>query len=564
MKVDWLPWSRRAFDRARAEDTLVLLSIHARWCSWCRLMDETTYADAEVVELVARDYVAVRVDADVRPDLTDRYNMGGWPSTLFLTCDAEILWGATFLPPEQLRPLLRQFRTGFRQHRARILEEVSRREDKIRLIESSAVAGQVDLNEEIVRKTILGIQATFDPVHGGFGRAPKFPMPDSMELLLQALRWTGGRDFEAILRKTLDAMASGRLFDPVEGGFHRYCATAGWGSPQTEKLLEQNAKLARCYLRAWRVFGEARYRQIAERTLEWTMRTLWDPARCSFAIGQEADIDYFGADQARRAARKAPAVDGRCATASNAAMISTLVFAWAILGDAHYLDTARKCLRAVHGGARRPEGGIARLLDNPSSPRGLLRDALGLATASLDVFEASADPADLRDALAIAEGMIGAYWRDAGLVDRVETPDDVGKHAAPRKEIGENAAAADLFLRLATHTEKKFWRDRAAAILSHFPDYAGQYGHGTASYALATARLLSERTEIWLVEAAEDLRRAAVASSGPGRALRIADRAGASAAGLGPDPAAHVVVGAQRLPPARTAAELEDRLVAAE
>lgn len=564
MNIQWQPWSRRAFDRARTDDTLVLLSLHARWCSWCRLMDETTYADPEVVELVSKEYVAVRVDADARPDLTERYNMGGWPSTLFLTPDAEILWGSTFLPPEQLRPLLRQFRTGFQQYRERILEEVARREHKIRLIEASAVTGQVDLNEEIVRRTILGIQATFDPVHGGFGRAPKFPLPDSIELLFQALRQTGGQDFEAILRKTLDAMASGSLFDSVDGGFHRYCTTAGWGAPQTEKLLEDNAKLTRCYLRGWQVFGDPRYLQVAERTLHWTMRTLWDPARSCFANAQVADIEYFGTDARKRATRTAPPVDLRYTTSSNATMISTLVLAWAILGDAHYLETARTCLRALRAGARRPDGGVARILDDPSAPTGLLPDALGLATASLDLFEASADPVELKEALDLAEWVIRTHWRGAGLLDRVETTEDVGKQVAPRKELAQNAAGADLFLRLAAHTAEKSWRDCATKILSHFPDYVGQYGHVTAGYALAVARLLREPAEIWLVEAPEELRRVAVASAGPGRALRIADRAGAVAAGLGPNPAAHVVVGARRLPPARTAAELQERLVVSE
>jgi uncharacterized protein YyaL (SSP411 family) len=564
MKVQWQPWTRGAFDRARAEDTLVFLSVHAKWCSWCRLMDETTYADPEVAELLSKEYVPVRIDADVRPDLTERYNMGGWPSTLFLTADADILWGATFLPPEQLRPLLRQFRSGFQQFRERILEEVARREDKIRLIESSAVTGRVEPTGEIVRKTILGIQMTFDPVHGGFGRAPKFPMPESMELLFQALRWTGGSDFDAILRKTLDAMASRSLFDPVDGGFHRYCTTEGWGAPQTEKLLEENAKLARCYLRGWQAFGEPRYRETAERTLDWAMRTLWEPGKSRFANGQVADIDYFGAEAAKRRTLKAPAVDRTVVTSANAAMVSTLVQSWAILGVGAHLDTARACLDAIRRAARRPEGGIAHLPEDPASETGLLRDPLSLATASLDLFEASGDPTDLEEARKLCEGIARTHGRPSGLVDRVESREDVGKHAAPRKEIAENAAAADLFLRLAAHTEDAAWRGRAADLLAHFPDYLGQYGHVTAGYAIATARLLREPAEIWLVEAPDEVRRAAVASAGPGRAIRIADRAGAAVLGLGPGPAAYVCVGARRLPPARTAAELEDRLVAAD
>jgi uncharacterized protein YyaL (SSP411 family) len=184
-----------------------------------------------------------------------------------------------------------------------------------------------------------------------------------------------------------------------------------------------------------------------------------------------------------------------------------------------------------------------------------------LAGAALDLFEADGDASHLSEAQRLCEELNRRFGSEAGLLDREAGPDDVGKQLAPRREPSENAAAADLFLRLSSHTGVESWSERARLLLEGFPDYIGQYGHGTAVYACAVARLVRHpSTEIWLVDAPDELRRAALAWAAPGRAVRFADRAAAAERGWGDGPAAHVCVGSQVLPPARTRQELEDRL----
>ena len=180
-EVNWHTWSKDAFDEARTTGKPILLSISAVWCHWCHVMDETTYSNQGVIELIKREYVPVRVDNDVRPDINQRYNMGGWPTTAFLTPSGDILTGGTYIAPQEMAGALSQVATFYRTHQAEIATRVL--EGRKRSASTAArSAGEADFAQ--VDAILDAVRNAYDPEFGGFGPAPKFPQTDALALLL--------------------------------------------------------------------------------------------------------------------------------------------------------------------------------------------------------------------------------------------------------------------------------------------------------------------------------------------------------------------------------------------
>src|SRR5437588_290102 len=181
-EINWRPWSQEAFEQARQTGRPILLSISAVWCHWCHVMDETTYSHAGVIDLINREYVPVRVDNDVRPDINQRYNMGGWPTTAFLTSSGDILTGGTYMPPDQMASALMKVADYYRSNQADIASRVL----EARKRAASGVARSAgDLEEGLVDEILDAVRSAYDSEYGGFGNAPKFPQTDAILLLLE-------------------------------------------------------------------------------------------------------------------------------------------------------------------------------------------------------------------------------------------------------------------------------------------------------------------------------------------------------------------------------------------
>src|SRR6185295_8967591 len=277
--VRWYEWSDEAFRKAQAEDKPIVMDLTAPWSHGCKVMNEQTYGDEEVAAALNRDYVPVRVDCDRRPDINDRFNLGGWPTTAFLTPNAELLGGATFVARDQMKQLLVQLKAGYTANRHGIVEEIARRDEKIREALEPQFTGVPQLTMEIFRKTVRGIVATHDSLYGGFGKAPKFPLVPSLRVALQALQETQGPDFRQILTKTLDAMADRGMYDHEQGGFFHYVTNDTWTMARFEKLADDNAGLIRLYLDASLVMSQEKYQAKALHALEWARKRLLDPDR---------------------------------------------------------------------------------------------------------------------------------------------------------------------------------------------------------------------------------------------------------------------------------------------
>ncbi len=294
--VHWYPWGEEALSQARAEDRPILLSVGYSACHWCHVMAHESFEDDTTAAVMNEHFVNVKVDREERPDVDAVYmeavvalsGHGGWPMTVFLTPDGEPFFGGTYYPPEPRHGL-----ASFRQ----VLEAVSeawrdRRDDvgrqAARLVEavrhsSELRASAEPLTEDVLRQAERGLAQAFEPSFGGFGRAPKFPPASVLEFLLQ-------RGEEEMVRRTLDGMALGGMYDLLGGGFHRYSVDDRWLVPHFEKMLYDNALLASAYLHAHAALGEPRYREVCAATLDYVVRELSLPEG-GFASAQDADTD---------------------------------------------------------------------------------------------------------------------------------------------------------------------------------------------------------------------------------------------------------------------------------
>jgi len=292
--VDWLPWGEEALARAREQDKPILLSIGYAACHWCHVMAHESFEDEETAALMNERYVCVKVDREERPDVDGIYmdavvamtGHGGWPLTVFLTPEGEPFLGGTYFPPEPRHglPAFRQVLVSvsdlYRERRDDVARRAQVLVEALEQAASSAPSGE-PLTESLLVDAVRRLEELHDPEWGGFGRAPKFPPASALELLLR-------RGEPEIAVRTLDAMAAGGMYDVVGGGFHRYSVDDRWLVPHFEKMLYDNALLVPAYLHGWLVTGAERYRDVAERTVEYALRDLRLPDG-GFASSQDAD-----------------------------------------------------------------------------------------------------------------------------------------------------------------------------------------------------------------------------------------------------------------------------------
>ena len=376
--MNWLPWTADAFARAARERKPILLSITAAWCRACHEMDRTTYADPEVERLAADRFVAIRVDADCRPDINERYNLGGWPTTAFLTPEGSVIGGGTFVPLDRMPGVLRQVSDAYRGLRGSPRIE-SPREGHRGLrgsprIESPSSVDPAD-DEAAERppavdgeKSLVDtIFATYDGEHGGFGIEPKFPLtaPLRLAMILDAAqpdepdpRW------RAMVERTLDAMREGALRDAADGAFHRYATTRDWQLPHAEKLLDVNAALLTVYTEAFVRYARDADRATAAAVAAFIVSRLGTPRGYA---GSDADAAVYTDSTARATA-------------------ALLAFAEAV----DDLSIARDALARFEGAllvVYKPGQGLA----HTAGVRGLLTDQIAVIDALLTAHDLSGD-----------------------------------------------------------------------------------------------------------------------------------------------------------------------------
>ncbi len=303
--VDWYPWGDEAFERAHAEDKPILLSVGYSACHWCHVMAHESFEDPAVAAVINDLFVNVKVDREERPDVDAVYmeavqamtGHGGWPMTVFLAPDGRPFFGGTYFPPQArgglpgFLDLCRAVHETWNERRDDLLGQA---DDLTASLSRTALlqSGEGMPGPEVLTDAVRSLQAQYDAEWGGFGKAPKFPQAMSHELLLN-LHATGhspGPEVLAMITNSLDAMASGGMYDHLGGGFARYSVDAFWMVPHFEKMLYDQALLARAYLHAWQVTGSAHYRQVLDETIDYVLRDLAHPSGGLFSA-EDADSE---------------------------------------------------------------------------------------------------------------------------------------------------------------------------------------------------------------------------------------------------------------------------------
>ena len=500
--VEWQEWNAAAFDRAQAEGKPILLSISAVWCHWCHVMDRTTYGNPEVAAQINARFIPIRVDNDLRPDINDRYNQGGWPTTVFLTPAGHVIHGATYLPPEQMLALLPQLSDYYATNRDDIHEKVQAALAQER--EKRDGPGGTALPQNATNIALEQMERQYDSRYGGFGFGTKFPHPEALDLLIATFWQTRDPFWQEMATRTLDGMAERRMNDHVEGGFFRYSTDRAWQTPHFEKMSEVNAALIRTYIHAAMVFGIPKYGAVAQRTLGYVLDTLVDPDG-GIRGSQDADEEYYRRDAAGRAQMAAPAVDPRIYTHWSARMASSLLLAHTALMDdprrEEYRAAALRIVDRLLAEAQDDDGGMFHLLtpDGTRGEKGLLADQLWMARAALDAYAHTGDAEYRRQAQRIAAFMLRTLLAPTGFRDRPVDDANLGLLSEPVYSLPDNGVAADLFLRLAWLTGEETYQQIAARILAGFGESYAAQGVFAAGYALAWQRMHSEPRHVVIV-----------------------------------------------------------------
>ncbi|MFM7322774.1 MAG: DUF255 domain-containing protein, partial [Armatimonadota bacterium] len=488
--IEWRNWDDDAFAAARAGDKPVLLSIVAPWCQFCRAMDEQTFGNDAIASYVNDNYIAVRVDSDKRPDINARYTQGGWPTTCVLTGEGDVLWGGTSLPAEHLAQLLPQVLNSYRNDKAGLNQHVANLRQQIRQQNAApALDPNVAVQPNLATNFLLAAKFEFDFAFGGFGHnGQKFPHCDTIELVLEqyARSLQAGEpdaDLRTMIERTLFGLHAGDLHDAGDSGFFRYAQTPDWRMPQVEKLLEDNASVARIYFRAHQLLGDDRWKAIGEETLGYLKTHLLDTNTGAFGGSQFADAEYYAQPVEERREWNPPTVDPVVYAGANALAARAFLAAWQATGDGAALAIARATVdhlvgHHVHDGVVRHFVAPDSVPDAGTAPEGLLADSADVAAACLDLYEAGQGTAYLDRAEEIANWVRGHLEDPVGgaLFDHPVKPDAVGHLQVGTKDVNDNMQMADALLRLFLATGETEHAHLAQRILQALQPAAPQLG----------------------------------------------------------------------------------------
>ena len=530
--VAWRAFAPEAFAEADRERKPVLLSISTPWCRPCREMDLEVYADPEIGDLIESSFVPVRADGDRRPRVRDRYTMGGFPSTVFLTPGGEILTGGTLFEPDTFRDVAGRVEELWAEKGA----DAGRIPRGLRSDPPSATVTPAILAE--TESLLTGqVREEFDPEHGGWGTEAKFPLPATVAFALKRA--------PEYATRTLDPVRQ-HLLDTADGGFFRYAGARDWSNPHREKLLDANAALLSAFAEGYLHTGEEAYRETAAGLVDFLTGTLWTGD--AFAGCQiPAEEAYYRLDPSERTDQESPGVDETVLADRNGLAIEALLEHYAYTDDAQAREYAVSALE--HLETTLIEDGVVRRYDDPDAPTGLLLDQARVCRG----FTAAAQTVDrthVEVASAVADRAVDRLRIDGAFVDGPR--EGGGLLDRPLYSIDASAELANALVDLYVLTDAERYWEAARDAVAAFAGARERFGVEVAAYATAATRLSGVLRIDVATEPGADLHRAALRVADHEKVVRLG--------GDAPDGTARAVADGVASEPAASPRELGTRV----
>lgn len=517
--IHWYEWNDQTFDQAKQQDKLILLDLTAVWCHWCHVMDRTSYADPAVIDLINSTYLPVRVDADQRPDIQDRYLMGGWPTTAILTPEGEVVTGGTYLPPEQLKEILTKAHQFYHTNRTQLQKRLA---DYRRQQEDFLDARQKeskDPQQQDVALVLQRLQDSFDSTNGGFGPAPKFPNPAAISLLFYRYHKTAEPRLLLMALVTLEKMLG--LYDPVWGGFYRYSVDAQWKTPHYEKMLSANAGLLGNYLQAYQVTGEAKYLEVARGVVKYLNNFMSDP-QGGFYGSQDADLNshdqskefvegekYYPKSARERLALGIPHIDRTFYINWNGEALRSFCAFAGVTGDAVTLDFVVKTIERFWTNCFDPRRGFCHFWGEDKGLYGLLSDQVNFGLALITTFQITSHAKYIARAKQLADLILNALYdqQSGGFFYQPSDPNAIGRLALRDKPFDENVQAVRFFTELFQITQQHQYQEVAQKTLRFLKNELPQRSYFAAGYALAVEHYFDYPVYFFIVARPDDKHR---------------------------------------------------------
>ena len=571
--VDWYPWGDEAFDKARAENKPIFLSIGYSTCHWCHVMERESFEKEDIGKILNEHFIAIKVDREERPDIDAIYmsvcqamtGHGGWPLTIIMTPGKKPFFAGTYFPNKSvggmpgLKDILTQIAAVWQERKNELIESAEEITKAVNTHLFSHVSGEV--TAEVLDKAFAYFMANFDPHHGGFGSAPKFPTPHNLSFLLRYWKTSGNNAALKMVETTLDAMYRGGIWDHIGFGFARYSTDEKWLVPHFEKMLYDNALLAIAYLEAYQATGNVAYANTAKQIFTYVLRDmtspeggfysaedadsegeegkfyLWTPLEVKDALGENLGSQFCrdfnittegnfegqsipnliktgyveGYEEARktlfsqRNKRVHPFKDDKILTAWNGLMIAALAYGARVLDENKYIEAAEKAIAFISTNLRRDDGRLlARYRDKEAAYLGYLDDYAFLVWGLIELYQTTLKPTYLKLALDLSKDMLKYFWDETNGGFFLYGNDAESLISRP-KEIYDgatpsgNSVAAVNLIRLARLTGNPEFEEKSQQQLKAFGGSVAKSPSGHSHFLMAVWLNHTAGTDITIV-----------------------------------------------------------------
>lgn len=571
--VNWYPWGDEAFEKARAENKPIFLSIGYSTCHWCHVMERESFEKEDIGKILNEHFIAIKVDREERPDIDAIYmsvcqamtGHGGWPLTIIMTPGKKPFFAGTYFPNKSvggmpgLKDILTQIAAVWQERKNELIESAEEITKAVNTHLFSHVSGEV--TAEVLDKAFAYFMANFDPHHGGFGSAPKFPTPHNLSFLLRYWKTSGNNAALKMVETTLDAMYRGGIWDHIGFGFARYSTDEKWLVPHFEKMLYDNALLAIAYLEAYQATGNVAYANTAKQIFTYVLRDmtspeggfysaedadsegeegkfyLWTPLEVKDALGENLGSQFCrdfnittegnfegqsipnliktgyieGYEEARkklfnqRNKRVHPFKDDKILTAWNGLMIAALAYGARVLGENKYIEAAEKAIAFISTNLRRDDGRLlARYRDKEAAYLGYLDDYAFLVWGLIELYQTTLKPTYLKLALDLSKDMLKYFWDETSGGFFLYGNDAESLISRP-KEIYDgatpsgNSVAAVNLIRLARLTGNPEFEEKSQQQLKAFGGSVAKSPSGHSHFLMAVWLNHTAGTDITIV-----------------------------------------------------------------